>query len=145
MSETFTHDDVDFDLSVTYTDVIGVEWSWTGGWSEAGEPLMRTPGVTVPVPLPDVYRDHGPLIPVHPRPSAAQFKAAVDVDPDYAATVAAGYDEPREAFEARITPAPVPVPAVSVVAVPAGSVFTSPLEQRGFRRFLSTLKGARNA
>ena len=147
MSETFTvvdkftHDDVIFDLSVTYVDVIGVEWSWTGGWSADGEPLMRTPGVTVPAPLPDVYRDHGPLIPVHPRPSAAQLKAAVDVDPDYAATVAAGYDEPLAVFEARIAPAPAATPA----PVPAGSVFTSPLNQRGFRAFIRTLKGARNA
>ena len=49
-------------------------------------------------------------------------------DPDYEATVAAGYVEPLEKFEARITPAPAPVPA--------GSVFTSPLEGRGIHGFL---------
>jgi len=143
-AETFTFDGVEFDLTIAYADTVGVEWEWAKAWTAAGEPLMRTHDVTTLVSLPDVYKQHGPLIPIHRRPSAAQFKAAIDIDPDYADTETSGYLEPREAFEARITPAPVPVPAV-VLAVPAGSVFTSPLEQRGFRRFLSTLKGARNA
>lgn len=138
MTETYTFEGVTFDLTIAYADTIGVEWEWAKAWTAAGEPLMRTRGVTTLVSLPDVYKQHGPLIPIHPRPSAAQCKAAVDVDPDYAATVAAGYDEPLDAFEARITPAPVPVPAVAL-AVPVGSVFTSPLEQRGFRAFIRTI------
>ncbi|MFD5137496.1 phiSA1p31-related protein [Streptomyces sp. NPDC058378] len=130
-AETFTFEGVEFDLTISYADTIGVEWTWANAWTAAGEPLMRTLGMTTLVSLPDVYHQHGPLIPIHPRPSAAQFKAAVD--PDYAETVAAGYVETPAQFSARTTPAPVPVLA--------GSVFTSPLEQRGFRRFLNTLKG----
>ena len=137
--KTYVFEDVEFDLTIAYVDVIGVEWSWTGGWTEAGEPLMRTPGVTVPAPLPDVYHDHGPLIPIHPRPSAAQCTAAIDVDPDYAATVAAGYVEEPAAFGERIA-----VPAVSPVVVPqltAHHLPPSPLEQTAFRRFLNTISG----
>ncbi|WP_031095586.1 phiSA1p31-related protein [Streptomyces sp. NRRL S-15] len=129
MTNTFTFEGIEFDLSISYSDTVGVEWTWAGAWTADGEPLMRTLGVTTLVSLPDVYWKHGPLIPIHPRPSAAQFRAAVD--PDYEATVAAGYVETPTQFTARTSPAPVPVPA--------GSAFTSPLEDRGFRAFIRTI------
>ncbi|NUP23573.1 MAG: phiSA1p31-related protein [Streptomyces sp.] len=134
MSDTFTFEDVVFDLGIAYADTVGVEWEWAGAWTAAGEPLMRTLGVTTLVSLPDVYKKHGPLIPIHRRPSAAQFKAAIDIDPDYVDTDASGYVEPRDAFEARI-----PTPAPALAPVPAGSAFTSPLEDRGFRAFIRTI------
>ncbi|MFD5940210.1 phiSA1p31-related protein [Streptomyces griseus] len=129
---TYLHDGVVFDLTRSFVDVIGVEWEWRGQWNEAGEPLLVSPGLSEsPVPLPDVYRDHGPLIPISPRPSAAQYRPAVD----YAATVAAGYVESPAAFGVRITPAAV-APALT-----AHHVNPSPMEQTGFRRFLNTLAG----
>lgn len=134
----YLHDGIEFDLSRSFVDVIGVEWEWRGQWTDSGEPLLVSPGLPEsPVPLPDVYRDHGPLIPISPRPSAAQCRAAVD--PDYAATVAAGYVEAPAAFGARITAAPV-----SPLAVPQGTAHhlpPSPLQQSGFRRFLNTISG----
>ncbi|MFC9987805.1 phiSA1p31-related protein [Streptomyces globisporus] len=133
---SFKHDGVVFDLTRSFVDVVGVEWEWRGQWNEAGEPLLVSPGLPdSPVPLPDVYRDHGPLIPISPRPSAAQYRAAVDVD--YAATVAAGYVESPAAFGARITPA-APAPALTT-----HHLNPSPMEQTGFRGFLNTIKGAR--
>lgn len=133
---TYTHDGVEFDLGSAYRDVFGSEWSWTGGWSRAGEPLMladtRRPGCRVPVPLPDVYRDFGPLFRIAPRPSSAERRAAVDVDPDYAASVAAGFVESPAQFASRL-------PAKSPASVVAGATFTTPLESRGLRAFLKTL------
>ena len=143
---TYTHEGVVFHLDSVYLDVTGVEWAWTGGWSPAGEPLMRShtdsdrPDCSTPVTLPDVYLWHGPLHRIAPRPTTAECRAAVDVDPNYAASVAAGFVESREAFSARIAPAPVvPIPEARV-PLAAGRSFTTPLEHRGFRAFLNTLK-----
>ncbi|MGW1154543.1 phiSA1p31-related protein [Streptomyces rubiginosohelvolus] len=134
---TYLHDGIEFDLTRSFVDVVGVEWEWRGQWNEAGEPLLVSPGLPEsPVPLPDVYRDHGPLIPISPRPTAAQCLAAVDVN--YAATVAAGYVETPAAFGARITPAAATAPALT-----AHHLNPSPMEQTGFRGFLNTIKGAR--
>ncbi|WP_069751666.1 phiSA1p31-related protein [Streptomyces sp. EN16] len=128
---TYLHDGVAFDLTRSFVDVAGVEWEWHGQWTPAGEPLLVSPGLPEsPVPLPDVYRDHGPLIPLSLRPSAAQYRAAVD--PDYANTVAAGYVESPATFGARITPAP---------ALTAHHLNPSPMEQSGFRRFLNSIAG----
>ncbi|MDX2732826.1 phiSA1p31-related protein [Streptomyces sp. PA03-2a] len=140
----YEYDGTSFDLGIAHQDVFGTEWTWTGTWTEDGQPLMRSetaqPGCSRPVPLPDVYHDHGPLIPIRPRtlPTAAEYRAAVD--PNYADTVAAGYVESREAFGARMRasraqPTPVIPQATGRVLVP------SPLEDGGFRRFLKTLRG----
>ena len=73
---TYLHDGIIFDLGVTYTDVTGVEWQWSGEYTEAGEPLMGAPerGSVILHPplvsLPDLYAWHGPLIP-NPRPATA--------------------------------------------------------------------------
>jgi hypothetical protein len=69
----FSYDGTDFDLTVPQADVTGVIWRWTGEWNPAGEPLMRADDERheAPVALPDVYYDHGPLIPVHIEVPAA--------------------------------------------------------------------------
>jgi hypothetical protein len=97
----YIHDGITFDLGRQFADVTGVVWSWTGAWSEAGEPLMNTTplGADTAVPLPDVYRDHGPLLTLPAKPSAALRKAVVCAD--YAASVAAGLVETYEQYAVR--------------------------------------------
>lgn len=60
------------DLDSVQADVTGVEWEWTGTVDTDGVPLMQAlDGPRTLVPLLDVYRWHGPLIPVsHRLPSA---------------------------------------------------------------------------
>ncbi|MEU2674787.1 phiSA1p31-related protein [Streptomyces sp. NPDC007164] len=130
----YSHDGVTFDLDVPHADVVGVEWTWSGAWAD-GEPLMVAPGHHMPLPLPTVYRDHGPLMPIS-RPTVGQYRAAVD--PDYADTVAAGYVETPAAFGARLA-------AQAIPQAPGRVLAPSPLEQTGFRAFIRSLKGARNA
>lgn len=125
---TYLHDGIEFDLTRCFVDVAGVEWEWRGERNEAGEPLLVSPGLPEsPVPLPDVYRDHGPLIPISPRPSASQYRAAVDID--YTATVAAGYvdDHIVAAVSPQLTPHHLPAAPVHF----------------GWRAFLTTIKGER--
>ncbi|MFF1650190.1 phiSA1p31-related protein [Streptomyces sp. NPDC058240] len=135
----YLHDGVTFDLDVPLADVLGVEWIWTGGWAD-GEPLLACRSdradCQTALPLPTVYRDHGPLIPLTPRPTADQYRAAVD--PDYADTVRSGYVETPAAFGARIA-------AQTIPQAPGRVLAPSPLEQSGFRAFIKSLKGARNA
>lgn len=97
---SYVHDGTTFDLDRAYMDVIGIEWTWTGEWTATGEPLMRGGAQRTPVPLPDVYHDHGPLIPVAAKPSASVYRAAVD--PDFAASMAAGFVESLTAYEDRV-------------------------------------------
>ncbi|MCX4849787.1 phiSA1p31-related protein [Streptomyces sp. NBC_00893] len=134
----YSHDGVTFDLDVPYADVLGVEWVWTGGWAD-GEPLLRCRSdrsdCQTAQPLPTVYRDHGPLIPIS-RPTVGQYRAAVD--PDYEDTVRSGYVETPAAFGARIAAQTIPQASGRVLA-------PSPLEQTGFRAFIRSLKEARNA
>lgn len=132
---TYLHDGVTFDLDVPHADVLGVEWTWSGTWAD-GEPLMVALGGGAPLPLPTVYRDHGPLIPISLLPTAGQYRAAAD--PDYADTVAAGYVETPAEFGARIA-------AQTIPQVPGRVLAPSPLEQTRFRAFIRSLKGARNA
>ena len=111
----FIHDGVAFDLDRAHQDVFGTTWAWTGTWSAAHEPLMiadsSQPGCRAPQPLPDVYRDFGPLITLPGHPTFAQRRAAIDVDPNYADTVAAGYVETPAEFGARIAKPAVITPA----------------------------------
>lgn len=77
---TYTHDGITFDLTVTYTDVTGVEWQHSGDFNEAGEPLMGSPerGSPLLVPplvsLPDLYAYHGPLFPNPRKATAALYR-----------------------------------------------------------------------
>ncbi|MDX3839808.1 phiSA1p31-related protein [Streptomyces europaeiscabiei] len=74
----YLHDGTVFDLDRAYADVTGVEWAWTGARNSDGEPLMisvhrgdRDEDLKAStVSLPDLYRYHGPLIPM-PRPTTA--------------------------------------------------------------------------
>lgn len=129
MSEIFTLEGIEFDLALTYADTTGVEWVWTGEQAD-GVPLMaqkQAPGgCGTPWKLTDLYWELGPLIKVHDRPSPADFRAAID--PDYVATVAAGY------VEAHIVAAVAP-------ALTAHHLPPSPLGQTGFRRFLNSISG----
>ncbi|MFJ1696227.1 phiSA1p31-related protein [Streptomyces sp. NPDC088252] len=135
----YLHDGVTFDLDVPHADVLGVEWTWSGTWADS-EPLLRCRSdrsdCQTELPLPTVYRDHGPLIPISPRPTAGQYRAAVD--PDYADTVASGYVETPAAFGARLA-------AQTIPQAPGRVLASSPLEQTGFRAFIRSLKEARNA
>jgi hypothetical protein len=114
---TFEIDGITFDLAYAYVDVTGIEWQWTGEATPDGQPLMRSHSehscCRTPVSLLTVYLDHGPLHRIDPRPTRADFRAAVD--PDFAATAAAGYVEGLEDFAARITPAVAAAPAPAVV------------------------------
>lgn len=129
MNTTFIHESIEFDLTLTYADCTGVEWAWTGEQAD-GVPLMaqkRAPaGCGTPWTLIDLYWELGPLIAIHDRPSRSDFRAAID--PDYAATVAAGYVEEH-------------IVAAAVPALTAHHLPPSPLEQTGFRRFLNTISG----
>lgn len=77
---TYLHDGIVFDLTVTHTDVTGVEWQWSGDYNDAGEPLMGAPdrGSVILAPalvsLPNLYRWHGPLIPNPRRATAALYR-----------------------------------------------------------------------
>ncbi len=37
---TYLHDGTEFDLDAGFIDVIGVEWTWNGRYSDTGEPLL---------------------------------------------------------------------------------------------------------
>lgn len=142
MSDTYKFEGVVFDLTIPYADVTGNEWMWTGDWSADREPLMRQRSdkndCRTPLPFPDLYKAHGPLIPISPRPSREQYRAAVDQD--YANTVAAGYVETPAEFGRRIAATPKPAPVVSLPAVPAIAV--APVRSARFQAFLRTLRRA---
>jgi len=147
MSDTHTYkfEGVVFDLTIPYADVTGVEWMWTGDWSDSGEPLMRQRSdkddCQVPLPFPTLYWDHGPLIPISPHPTRDQYRAAVDED--YANTVAAGYVETPAEFGRRIAAASKPIPAVSLPAAPTvPAVAVATVQSSRFQAFLRTLRRA---
>ncbi|MET8113727.1 phiSA1p31-related protein [Streptomyces prasinus] len=81
---TYLHDGTEFDLTVTYTDVTGVEWQWSGQYNAAGEPLMGSPDdrTTLLHPvlysLPDLHATHGPLIPTPRKASAALYRRVLE-------------------------------------------------------------------
>lgn len=75
----YLHDGNAFDLDAVFVDVTGVEWIHTGEWRD-GEPLLRSFDHAQfhqdgPVPLPDVYHDHGPLM-SRPGPVPAALRRA---------------------------------------------------------------------
>ncbi|MER5843262.1 phiSA1p31-related protein [Streptomyces prasinus] len=81
--KTYLHDGTTFDLGITYVDVTGVEWQWSGEYNEAGEPLMgsRDEYARLAPPLcslPDVYAYHGPLIPTPRKATAALYRQVLE-------------------------------------------------------------------
>ncbi|GAA2803545.1 phiSA1p31-related protein [Streptomyces showdoensis] len=88
---TYLHDGAVFDLDGGFIDVVGVEWTWTGLYSDQGEPLLVGAGDPTPLPLPTVYHDHGPLIPLPKRLTSRLLRAAVSAD--FAASVGDGHTE----------------------------------------------------
>lgn len=141
---TYTFERIVFDLTIPYADVTGVEWEWTGDWSDAGEPLMQQRSdksdCLTPLPFPTLYKTHGPLIPISPRPTAAQYRAAVD--PDYADTVASGYVETPAEFGRRIAATPKTAPAATISTPTAPAVAVAPMQSSRFQAFLRTLRRA---
>ncbi|MFD8577330.1 phiSA1p31-related protein [Streptomyces virginiae] len=91
----YLHNDIEFDLDCEFVDVTGVVWSWTGGWSPAGEPMLGSDASGPDLPLPDAYYYHGPLIPRRRKTTVKPSAAFMD-------TLRAGYVETDEAFAARI-------------------------------------------
>lgn len=71
------------DLRHDFADCAGVVWTYTGRRTRKGEPLMRSRQdpkqlhEAKPVPLSDVYRCHGPLIPLPIRTTKADCLAAI--------------------------------------------------------------------
>ncbi|MBX9425487.1 phiSA1p31-related protein [Streptomyces lateritius] len=97
----YLHDGTEFDLNGGFTDVIGVEWTWTGRYSDTGEPLLVGGGHSTPLPLPTVYHDHGPLIPLPKRSTGRLVRAAVSAD--FTASVRDGHTESYEQYALRTT------------------------------------------
>jgi hypothetical protein len=91
----YLHDGVAFDLDCEFVAVTGVIFMWTGEWSPAAEPMLRSDGDGVDLPLPDAYYYHGPLIPRRPKLKTLMSAA-------FTASQSAGYVETDEAFAARI-------------------------------------------
>jgi hypothetical protein len=90
------HDDIEFDLDCEFVDVTGVVWSWTGEWSPAAEPMLRSDAPSGPdLPLSDAHFYHGPLLPRRKRVTAKPSDA-------FAATVAAGYVESDADYAERL-------------------------------------------
>lgn len=92
----YIHDGVAFDLDLRYVDVIGIEWHWTGRYNEGGEPILSAAGGEAS--LPEVYHDHGPLIPMPARQSKAQSL-------DFARSLQDGHVESYEQYAVRTTQA----------------------------------------
>lgn len=152
MSETFVHDGTEFDLEIAYRDVTGVEWQWSGERTPEGVPLMwecsHKSGSTSTISLPDLYQKHGPLIPIRAGVTGAEARAAIDIDPDFEASLRAGFVEALDAYEQRIAllaPPLMPPPPMPPIPTAAGHTLTvSPLEQPMFRAFLkSPTRGTR--
>lgn len=67
------------DLDRVQTAIDGSKWLWTFEHTESGEPLMlRLDGPTVVLPLPVVYRDHGPLTPIPQPITAAMYRQVLE-------------------------------------------------------------------
>ncbi|WP_185893618.1 phiSA1p31-related protein [Streptomyces sp. WAC08241] len=96
---TYLHDGTEFDLDAGFIDVIGVEWTWNGRYSDTGEPLLVGAESPTPIPLPTVYHDHGPLIPMPKHPTSRLVRAAVSAD--FTASVRDGHTESYENYALR--------------------------------------------
>lgn len=69
---TFTYEGIEFNLALPHSDCTGVVWKHTGVWLN-GEPLLAGDSrdghrISGPLQFSIVYWDHGPLIPISPKP-----------------------------------------------------------------------------
>ncbi|NUP15436.1 MAG: phiSA1p31-related protein [Streptomyces sp.] len=75
-------DGVEIDLKRAHVALDGTRWLWNFEHNDADEPLMlRIPvldGPAVVLPLPVVYRDHGPLTPVPQPTTAAMYRQVLE-------------------------------------------------------------------
>lgn len=69
-------DGTEYDLSLTWLDVRGCPWRWTGRRNAEGLPIMRSP-LDVLLPLDEIYATWAPLIPAPRRPVAAEYREAL--------------------------------------------------------------------
>lgn len=141
--ETFTFEDVEFDLNLAYRDVTGVEWQWSGERTADGVPLMwecsSKSGSTSTITFPDLYWKHGPLIPVRVGLGYADMRAAIDIDPNFEDSLRAGFVEGLDGYEQRVA-ALASAPVAAIPAAVGHALVVSPLEQPRFRGFLKSLK-----
>ncbi|MEV8474900.1 phiSA1p31-related protein [Streptomyces sp. NPDC051173] len=85
--EFYEIDGTVFDLGRVFVDVTGGRWQWTGCRDGRGVPLMdflkhpSDPGMSAaerqPVPLDEVQRWHGPLLPERAQLTAADYRRAL--------------------------------------------------------------------
>lgn len=69
-----------FDLSLTWIDVDGSRWIWTGETDHTGMALMQT-GKNAPERLSQVYWTYGPLTPALPPVTPADLRDVFNVCP----------------------------------------------------------------
>ncbi|MFI1166495.1 phiSA1p31-related protein [Streptomyces sp. NPDC020801] len=73
-------DGTPIDLDRVQVALDGSRWLWTCEHTEGGEPLMLrvdTHGAGI-LPLPVVYRLHGPLVPESARPTTALYRQVLE-------------------------------------------------------------------
>jgi hypothetical protein len=73
-------DGVEIDLDRAQTALDGSRWLWTFEHTESGEPLMLrldAHGAAI-LPLPAVYRAHGPLTPERRPTTAAMYRQVLE-------------------------------------------------------------------
>jgi hypothetical protein len=67
------------DLDRVQVALDGSRWLWTCEHTESGDPLMlRLDAPGVPLPLPDVYAIHGPLIAATTPTTAAMYRQVLE-------------------------------------------------------------------
>lgn len=67
------------DLDRVQLAIDGSKWLWTFEHTESGEPLMlRLDGPETVLPLPVVYRGHGPLTPVPQPTTSAMYRQVLE-------------------------------------------------------------------
>lgn len=75
---TSTLDGTVIDLDRAQLALDGTRWLWTFEHTDGGEPLMLRLDAETVLPLPVVYRDHGPLTPVPQPTTAAMYRQVLE-------------------------------------------------------------------
>lgn len=66
------------DLDRAQLALDGTRWLWTFEHTDGGEPLMLRLDAGPVLPLPVVYRDHGPLTPIPQPITAAMYRQVLE-------------------------------------------------------------------